>query len=174
MRNRYHRRSRITTPIAAPRTPIIQGNPSGSHALTNSGYAQQGGPSKAPNKPSENLPTQIEDNPLRYVFRTPPSRSQNFGPGNIERSTYTPNSRTTARTAPDSTITKIRKELQAAREDFRSNLAQLTQVHSRLIRENSEHVMRADVIMRDMDEMRKGLLEIQAEGHQNQGRLKHP
>ena len=36
--------------------------------------------------------------------------------------------------------------------------------------ENSEHVMRADVIMSDMDEMRKSLLEIQAEGRQNQGR----
>ena len=31
--------------------------------------------------------------------------------------------------------------------------------------------MRADVIMRDMDEMRKGLLEIQAEGRQKQARL---
>ena len=50
-------------------------------------------------------------------------------------------------------------------------MAQLSQVHSRLARENSEHVMRADVIMRDMDEMRKGLLEIQVERRQNQGRL---
>ena len=32
--------------------------------------------------------------------------------------------------------------------------------------------MRADVIMRDMDDMRKGLLEIQAEGRRSQGRLK--
>ena len=31
--------------------------------------------------------------------------------------------------------------------------------------------MRADVIMRNMDEMRNGLLEIQVEGRQNQGRL---
>ena len=31
--------------------------------------------------------------------------------------------------------------------------------------------MRADVIMRDMDEMRNGFLEIQAEKRQNQGRL---
>ena len=31
--------------------------------------------------------------------------------------------------------------------------------------------MRADVIMRDMDKMRKGLLETQADGRQNQGRL---
>ena len=57
------------------------------------------------------------------------------------------------------------------REDFRNSLAQLSQVHSRLSRENTEHVMRADVIMRDMDDMRKGPLEIQAEGRQNQGRL---
>ena len=74
-------------------------------------------------------------------------------------------------TAPDSTITKIQKESQAAMEDFRNSLAQLSQVHSRLARENGEHVMRADVIMRDMDELRKDLLEIQAEGRQNQGRL---
>ena len=31
--------------------------------------------------------------------------------------------------------------------------------------------MRADAIMKDMDEMRRGLLEKQAEGRQNQGRL---
>ena len=61
--------------------------------------------------------------------------------------------------------------MQAARLDFQSSLDQLSQVHSRLAPENGEHVMRADVIMRDMDEMRKGLLEIPAEGRQNQGRL---
>ena len=83
----------------------------------------------------------------------------------------TPNSRASAGTAPDSTVTKITKESQAAREDFRNSLAQLSQAHSRLSRENTEHVMRADVIMRDMNEMRKSLLEIQAEGRQSQGRL---
>ena len=31
--------------------------------------------------------------------------------------------------------------------------------------------MRADAIIKDMDEMRRGLLEMQAEGRQNQGRL---
>ena len=43
-------------------------------------------------------------------------------------------------------------------------MSQLTQVQSRLAGENNENAMRADVILRDMDEMRKGLLEIQAEG----------
>ena len=171
--------SNVTTPVAAPRTPSIHRNPSGSHTLTNSadrnlfliGYTQQGNKSKGSIKPNENQATQIEDNPLRYVFRTPPSRNLNIYPENIERSSHTTNSRASAETAPDSTITKSQKELQAARQDFQSSLAQLSQVHSRLARENGEHVMRADVIMRDMDEMRKGLLEIQAEGRQNQGRL---
>ena len=171
--------SNVTTPVAAFRTPLIQRNPSGSHALTNSadrnpfliGYTQRGNTSKTSNEPSKNQSTQIEDNPLRYVFRTPPSRNLNICPGNIERSNYTPNSRVSAETAPDSTITKIQNESQAVREDFRNSLAQLSQVHSRLARENGEHAMRADVTMRDMDEMRKDLLEIQAEGRLNQGRL---
>ena len=162
--------SNVATPVAAPRTPSIHRNPSGSHTLTKgvgrnpflSGYTQPGDTSKAPNKPNENQRTQIDDKPLRYVFRTPPSRNLSFGPGNTERSTYTPNSRASAETAPDSAITKIRKESQTVREDFRSSLAQLSRIHSRLARENNKHTMRADVIMKDMDEMRKGLLEIQA------------
>ena len=80
-----------------------------------------------------------------------------FDTSNAEQLTYTPNSRASAETASDSTVIKVRKDSQAAREDFRSCLAQLSQVHSRLARENSERVMRADVIMRDLDEMRKGL-----------------
>ena len=136
-----------------------------------SGYAQKGGPFKAPTEPNDNPSTQVEDNPLRYVFRTPPSRKVNLAPEGTNSSNYTPNSRASADTAPDSTVTKITKESQAVREDFRNSLAHLSQVHSRLSRDNTEHVMRPDVIMRDMDEMRKGLFEIQDEGHQNQGRL---
>ena len=126
---------------------------------------------KALSKPAQNPPTPVEDNPLRYTFRTPPTTAPSFNSSNAERLTYTPSSEASAEAATDSTVTKITKEWQAAREDFRSSLAQLSQVHSRLARENSEHVMRADVITREMDEMRKGLLEIQAEGRQNQERL---
>ena len=175
--NRNH-----STPVAAPRTPSINKNPLGSHALDInanrndqnpflSGYAQKVGPSTAPTKPNDNQPTQVEDNPLRYVFRTPPSRNLDLVPRQMDTPNYTSNSRASAGTAPDSTVTKITKESQAAEEDFRNSLTHLSQVHSRLSRENTEHVMRADVIMRDMDEMRKGLLEIQAEGRQSQGRL---
>ena len=126
---------------------------------------------KVPNEPIENPQVAMEENQLRYLFRTPPARNLNLDPNNYRESTCTPNSGTSAETARDSTITKARKESQAVREDFRNSLAQLSQVHSRLAQENSEHAMRADVIMRDMDEMRRGLLEIQAEGRQYQGRL---
>ena len=174
--------SNHSTPVAAPRTPSTNKNPLGSHVLDInanrndqnpfiSGYAQKVGPSTAPTKPYDNQPTQVEDNPLRYIFRTPPSKNLDPVPRQVDTPNYTPNSRASAGTAPDLTVTKITKETQAAREDFRNSLAQLSQVHSRLSRENTEHVMRADVIMRDMDEMRKGLLEIQAEGRQSQGRL---
>ena len=171
--------SDLATPLAALRTPSIHRDPLRSLALTNSAdrepfssaYTQQAGPSKASNNQNENPPKQIEDNPLRYVFKTPPPRSLSFGLANTERPTYTPSSKTSAETAPDSTVTKIRKESQAVREDFRTSLAQRSQVHSRLARENGEHAMRADAIMRDMDKMRKRLPEIQAEGRQNQVRL---
>ena len=69
-------------------------------------------------------------------------------------------------------MTRARKETQAVREDFKNSLAQLSQVHTGLAKENKrEQAMRAYAIMRDMDEMRRGVLEIQAEGRQNQGRL---
>ena len=174
--------SNHSTPVAAPRTPLVKKNPLGSHALDISanrnnqnpflrGNAQKTGPSTAPAQPNDDQPTQTEDNPLRYVFRTPPSRNLDLAPRRMDRLDHTPNSRASMETAPDSTVTKITKESQAVREEFRNSLAQLSQVHSRLSRENTEHVIRADVIMRDMDEMRKGLLEIQAEGRQSQGRL---
>ena len=174
--------SNHSTPVAAPRTPLVKKNPLGSHALDVnanrndqnpflSGYAQKAGPSTAPGQPNDDQPTQTEDNPLRYVFRTPPSRNLDLAPRRMDRLDHTPYSRASMETAPDSTVTKITKESQAVKEEFRNSLAQLSQVHSRLSRENTEHVIRADVIMGDMDEMRKGLLEIQAEGRQSQGRL---
>ena len=136
-----------------------------------SAYTQQAGPTKTSNNRDEKPPAQVEDNQLRFLFNPPPPRNLSFGPGIAELSIHTPSSKTSAKTVPDSTVTKIRKESQAVREDFRSSLAQLSQVHSRLARENGEHAMRTDAIMRDMDEIRKGLMEIQVEGRQNQGRL---
>ena len=68
-------------------------------------------------------------------------------------------------------MTKANREGQIIREDFRTCLAQLARVQSRLAQENNDHEVRADAIMRDMDEMRKDLREIQAERRQSQGRL---
>ena len=87
----------------------------------------------------------------------------------MERSDCTQESREGSAATPESTTARSIKELKAIKEDFRQSLAKLTQVQSNFARENNEHALRADDIMRDMDEMRRGLLEIQAEGRQNQG-----
>ena len=169
----------LTTPRADERTAVIKRNPSDSQEMTNSiggnpfrsGYALPEAPAKASSRPAENLKTTVTENPLRYVFRTPPSAGPKVNYANGSRASHTPSSQASADTNLDSTIFKARKEAQAIREDFQSSLAQLAQVQRKLARENNEHEMRADMIMRDMDELRRGLLEIQAEGRQNQGRL---
>ena len=53
-------------------------------------------------------------------------------------------------------------------ENFRNSLNQLTLVQWRLAREKNGHALRAVVVMRDIDEMRKRLPESQAEGHWSQ------
>ena len=129
-----HHKNAITQLLSGPRTPSINKNPLSSHALDInanrnnqntflSGYAQKIGPSTEPTKPNDNQPKQVEDNPLRYVFRTPPSRNLDLVPKQIDTPNYTPNSRASVGTAPDSTVTKITKESQAAREDFRNSLS---------------------------------------------------
>ena len=167
------------TPRADPRTADVERNPPGSQEMINSvggnpfrsGYALPEAPAKTSNGPMENSKTNITENPLGYVFRTPPSVTPKINYANASRTSHTPDSQASADTNLDSTITKARKEMQTVREDFQSSLAQLAQVQTRLARENNEHEMRADMIMRDMDELRKGLLEMQAEGRRNQGRL---
>ena len=169
----------LATPQADPRTMVVERKPSGSQEMTNSadrnpfrsGYALPAVPAKTSSKSGENLKTTVRENPLRYVFRTPPSAGPKVNYANASRTSHTPSSQASDDTNLDSTITKARKETQAIREDFQNSLAQLAQVQTKLARENNEHEMRTDMIMKDMDELRRGLLEIQAEGRQNQGRL---
>ena len=171
--------SGIATPVAALLTPITCRDTLGPHAPAStedripflSGYTRSRASAKMPNKSVANQQTMTEGNLLRYIFRTSPMAGPSTGPDNAERLTYTPDSKASTDTAPDSTVTKAKKESQAIREDFRNSLGHLTQVQSRLTPENNEYVMRADAIMRDMDEKREGFLEIQAEGRQNKGRL---
>ena len=71
--------SNKTTPVAAPRIPSIHRNPLGSLAQTSSAdrnpflnaYTQQAAPTKTSNNRDENPPAQVEDNPLRFLFKTP-------------------------------------------------------------------------------------------------------
>ena len=81
-----------------------------------------------------------------------------------EQMDQTPGSRISSATAPNSNTTidtlfdyQGIKESMAIREDFRQSLAKLTQVQSLHAQENNEHSLRADLIMRDIDEMRSGL-----------------
>ena len=122
-----------TDPRTDPRTVDVERNPPGSQEITNSvggnpfrsGYALPEAPAKTSNGPVENSKTNITENPLRYVFRTPPSARPKINYANASRTSHTPDSQASADTNLDSTITKARKEMQTVREDFQSSLAQL-------------------------------------------------
>ena len=135
----------LATPQTYPRTMVVERKPSGSQEMTNSvdrnpfrsGYAPPAVPTKASSKPGENLETTITENPLRYVFRTPPSANPKINYANASQISHTPNSQASDDTNMDSTITKARKETQAIREDFQTSLAHLAQVQTKLARENN-------------------------------------
>ena len=73
--------------------------------------------------------------------------------------------------ASPSSITRSIQETEAIKEDFGKSLAQLKQVLAKLMQENNDHAQRAEVLMKEMDEMRKGLVEMQMEGPISQGKL---
>ena len=138
--NKITQASGIATPVAAPLTPITCRDTLGPHAPASSedrnpflsGYTQS---AKMPSKSVANQQTMTKENDVRYIFRTSPMAGPSTGPDNAERLTYTPDSKASTHTAPDSTLTKAKKESRAFREDFRNSLAQITQVQSRLTRE---------------------------------------
>ena len=86
-----------------------------------------------------------------------------------------PDSRVSNASTSDSMITRsIKESKESIREEFCESMAKLTQVQLRLTQENHEHARQTDSIMREVDAMRKGLVEIQArqdEDHQSQKRL---
>ena len=171
----YIKQAASATAEEALPNATTQREPSGSHASTSSenenpflhGFTPLTNPQARPVDKQKNP---VKDNPLRFTFRTPPVAGPSTNIADSEQLDHTPGSRISAN-APYSTITKGIKEPKAIREDFRRSLAKLTQVQSRLAEENNEHALRDDAIMRDMDEMRRGLKEIQAEGRMSQERL---
>ena len=70
----------IATPAVVPRSSKTCGDPPGSRASVSSenrnpflsGYTQPKASANVRSEPAENQQTTTEENPLRYIFRTPP------------------------------------------------------------------------------------------------------
>ena len=104
-----------------------------------------------------------------YTFTTPPlldlstfrlectATPQDSGSGSVASSS--------------STITRGIKETEAINEDLGRSMAQLKQVQAELSQENSDHAQRAEVLMKEMEELRRGVIEMKMEGHINQGKM---
>ena len=72
---------------------------------------------------------------------------------------------------PSSTLTGGIEGTETIREDLGWSMAQLKQIQAELAQENSGHARRAEVLMKEVEELRRGLIEIMMEGHVNQGKL---
>ena len=75
------------------------------------------------------------------------------------------------RASPNSTIARGIKETEAIREDFGRSMEQLKRVQVKLAQENTDHVRRADVLVMEVEELRKEVSEIKMEGRVNQGKI---
>ena len=73
--------------------------------------------------------------------------------------------------SPDSTIVRGIKETEAIRKDFGYGMEQLKQVQTKLTKENTNHVQTAEVLVMEMEELRKEVNEIKMEGGANQGKI---
>ena len=104
-----------------------------------------------------------------YTFTTPPlldlstfrlectATPQDSGSGSVASSS--------------STITRGIKETEAINEDLGRSMAQLKQVQAELSQENSDHAQPAEVLMKETEELRRGVIEMKMEGHINQGKM---
>ena len=104
-----------------------------------------------------------------YTFTTPPlldlstfrlectATPQDSGSGSVASSS--------------STITRGIKETEAINEDLGRSMAQLKQVQAELSQENSDHAQRAEVLMKEVEELRRGVLEMKTKGRINQDKM---
>ena len=104
-----------------------------------------------------------------YTFATPPL----LGPNKLRLECTATSQHSDAGNvaSPNSTITRGIKETEAIRREFGHGMEQLKQVQTKLTKENSDHVQRAEVLMMEMDELRKEVKEIKLEGRANQGKI---
>ena len=73
--------------------------------------------------------------------------------------------------SPNSTIARGIKETEAIREDFGRSMEQLKRVQVKLAQENTDHVRRGEVLVMEVEELRKEVSEIKMEGRVNQGKI---
>ena len=105
-----------------------------------------------------------------YTFNTPPLLGPStFQLGGTAISQY---SGSDSIASPSSTITGCIKETEATREDLGRSLAQLKQVQANLVQENGDHAQPAEVLMKEIEELRRGVIEMKMEGHINQDKMK--
>ena len=97
-----------------------------------------------------------------YASTTPPL---------LERTATPQHSDAGSAASPNSTIARGIKETEAIREDFGHSMEQLKRVQIKLAQENTDHVRRAEVLVMEVEELRKEVSEIKMEGRVNQGKI---
>ena len=104
-----------------------------------------------------------------YASTTPPL----LGPSTLrlERTATLQHSDAGSAASPNSTIARGIKETEAIREDFGRSMEQLKRVQVKLAQENTDHVRRAEVLVMEVEELRKEVSEIKMEGRFNQGKI---
>ena len=104
-----------------------------------------------------------------YASTTPPL----LGPSTLrlERTATLQHSDAGSAASPNSTIARGIKETEAIREDFGRSMEQLKRVQVKLAQENTDHVRRAEVLVLEVEELRKEVSEIKMEGRVNQGKI---
>ena len=107
--------------------------------------------------------------PQDYAFTTSPI----MGPSTLrlERTAISQNSDAGSVASPNSTITRGIKETEAIRKDFGHDMEQLEQVQTKLTKKNTNHVQTAEVLVMEMEELRKEVNEIKMEERANQGKI---
>ena len=70
-----------------------------------------------------------------------------------------------------STVTRGINETKSIREDFGRSMAQMKQIQARTAQEKNDHVQPVEVLVKEVEELRRELIEIKMGGRISQGKL---
>ena len=110
-----------------------------------------------------------EVNIQNYTLTTPPL----LGPSTfqIEGTAISQYVGSDSRASPSSAITGVIKETEATRKDLARSMAQLKKVQAKLVQENGDHAERAEILMKEMHELRREVIEMKLEGRINRDKM---